>query len=176
MRHVRRLHLLRHAKSSWADDALDDHDRPLADRGRLACALLTAHLLTEAFEPGLVLASTACRVVETVEGIGGALPHGTPVRFDHRLYTEDAGDLRAAIAEVPDDVASLLVVAHNPAIEDLARDLAGDDLGEAASRLREKYPTGALATFDVVGPWTSLAGARLRTFVRPRDLSTDPEP
>lgn len=117
------------------------------------------------------MASTARRVTETVSSIGAALRPEAPVWSDERLYTGDAAIVRAVIGEVPTDVRSLLVVGHNPAIEDLARDLIGADVSGVAAAVREKYPTGALVTFGVTGEWATLADPRLLGFVRPRDLA-----
>lgn len=169
---VRHLHLLRHAKSSWADEELSDHDRPLSGRGRRACNLLAGHLASSGIAPDLVLASPARRAAETVEGISGAFRPHIPIWTDERLYTAEAADLAAVIAEVPDMARSVLLVGHNPAIEDLAEQLIDDHSSEAAIALRHKYPTGALASFEVRAPWTALTngGTRLRSFVRPRDL------
>ena len=173
---MRRLHLLRHAKSSWADEGLADRDRPLSNRGRRACDLLAAHLTAEAVAIDLVLASPARRVVDTIAGIDGALRADTPLWTDERLYTADADDLLGAVAEVPAEVRTLLVVSHNPAIEDLASRLIDDDTAPAAVLLRDKYPTGALATFALNGNWATLLDgtAKLLGFVRPRDLEGSP--
>lgn len=168
----RRLHLLRHAKSSWSDDTLADRDRRLSGRGRRACALLAAHFATEGIAPDLVLASPARRAMETVEGVSAALRPDTPIWTDERLYSADVHDLLGFIAEAPSEARSVLLVAHNPAIEDLAAQLLDDRTSDAASSLLDKYPTGALATFEVDRDWGTLVdgGTRLVSFVRPRDL------
>lgn len=168
----RRLHLLRHAKSSWADTHVADHDRLLSGRGQRACAFLAAHFATEHIAPDLVLASPARRVTETIEGIASALRPNTPIWTDERIYAADTDDLLDVIAEAPPEARSLLLVGHNPAIENLAAQLLDDRSSHGATALLHKYPTGALASFDVDGAWEGIArgGTRLVGFIRPRDL------
>jgi phosphohistidine phosphatase len=161
---VKHLLLLRHAKSSWDDPALDDHDRPLAPRGRKAATLIGARLRSDQTSVDLVLSSTALRARETVDLVA---PPGT-VEIDDRLYGASADELLQRIRQVPDEVESVMLVGHNPAIHDLAAELvAGAD-----EQALGKFPTGALATLSFTGPWRSLAPghARLVTFVKPREL------
>jgi phosphohistidine phosphatase len=163
-----RLLLLRHAKSDWGDASLRDHDRPLAGRGRKAASRMGAHLRAEDLRPDLVLCSSARRTRETCERLG--LEAETSV--EDGLYGAAADDLLARIRAVPEPVGDVLLIAHNPGVHDLAIELAGPDLGEQAVRLREKFPTGALAVFEVHGDWSGFAPgrARLATFVVPREL------
>jgi phosphohistidine phosphatase len=166
----RRLFLLRHAKSSWKQPELADHDRPLAKRGRRAADAIARHMREQDIAPELVLCSTARRARETLERIQPALATA-PVRHEPELYGASAAELLERVRGVPDGVASVLLIGHNPAIAQLALDLAGpspqrDDLGA-------KFPTGALATLVVpAASWRGLGrdGAELVAFVRPRDL------
>jgi phosphohistidine phosphatase len=166
----RRLYLLRHAKSSWKHERLPDHDRPLAGRGRRAAKAMAGHLREQAIEPELVLCSTATRARETLERIRAALGDGE-VRVERELYRAGPAVLLARLHEVPDAVGSVMVIAHNPGLEDLALLLARRE-----ARVREleaKFPTGALATLALRGSdWAGLdrASADLIAFVRPRDL------
>src|SRR5579871_5914818 len=105
---TRQLHLLRHAKSSWDDPGLDDHDRPLAARGRRAAALVGACLRDDAIRPGLVLCSTARRARETL----ALLELAVPVSFEGQLYGASAGALLERLRRAPGDVAAVLLVAH----------------------------------------------------------------
>ena len=166
----KQLHLLRHAKSSWKDSELADHDRPLAGRGRRAADALGRHLRVSAIAPELVLCSTARRARETWERIEPSLP-GTPVRYEPELYGASPTTLLKRVRGVPDDVGSVLLVGHNPAIEELASDLACPS--PLLSDLEAKFPTGALATLAApTASWRSLGHdcAELVAFVRPRDL------
>jgi phosphohistidine phosphatase len=167
---VKRIHLLRHAKSSWEDAGLADHDRPLAPRGRRATKTLAKHLSREGIAPDLVLCSTALRARETLEGLSPALGAAASVSFEDRLYGASGAELLERLREIPDTVESVMLIGHNPAIERLALDLAGS--GEAVGELERKYPTGALATLEFDGSWSALerSSGHLARFIRPRDL------
>ncbi len=164
-----RLLLMRHAKSSWDDESSPDHDRPLAKRGRGAAELMGKHLRTAGLLPDLVLCSSARRTRETLERL--QLPE-TETRFEGPLYGASDRGILAVIHESGGDAGTLLVLGHNPGMQDLAIDLAGADLGEGASRLRERFPTGALAVFETDEAWRDLAArhVRLASFVVPREL------
>ena len=166
----RRLYLLRHVKSSWTDADLADHDRPLAGRGRRAADAIADHMRAEAIAPDLVLCSTARRARETCERIGPALG-AAPVRYEAGLYGASAMSLLERLRGLPDDVGSVLLIGHNPAIEELAVALARPS--RRRRDLEVKFPTGALAT--LTGPLPSWRGldhdsVELVAFVRPRDL------
>jgi phosphohistidine phosphatase len=162
----RRLYLLRHAKSSWKESGIPDHDRPLAGRGRRAAKAMAAHLQAERVRPELVLCSSATRARQTFERVE---PLGArEVHIERELYGADAATLLARLRDVPAGVGSVMVIAHNPGLEDLTRVLARqhDELGE-------KFPTGALATLSFGDrEWASLerGTAELVDFVRPREL------
>jgi phosphohistidine phosphatase len=164
---MKRVHLLRHAKSSWKARGVPDHDRPLAPRGRRAAKTIAGHLLEQGIEPELVLCSTARRARETLERIEAVL--GTPVvRFEPELYGAIAGTLLERLRAVEDAVDSVLLIGHNPAVHQLALQLA-----HPTRELEAKFPTGALATLVFAGSgWRALApdGADLTEFVRPREL------
>jgi phosphohistidine phosphatase len=164
-----RLLLLRHAKSDWGDASLPDHDRPLAKRGRAAADRMGAHLRAEGPRPDLALCSSARRSQETCERLGLA---NLETAVEDSLYGAPDDELLARLRTLREDTGVVLLVGHNPGVQDLAIALAGPDLGEDAVRLREKFPTGALAVFDVDGAWWELAPgrARLSAFVVPREL------
>jgi phosphohistidine phosphatase len=168
---MKRLFLLRHAKSSWEDSELADHDRPLAARGRRAAKLMRGHMLREGITPGLVLCSSSRRTVETLGRIAPALDEAVPTLIEQDLYAASAERLLDRLRAVEDDVESVLLIGHNPAIEDLALTLAGS--GDKLPELRSKYPTGALATLEFDGRWNALrpGAARLTDFVSPKRLA-----
>jgi phosphohistidine phosphatase len=161
----RRLYVLRHAKSSWDDPGLSDHDRPLAKRGRRATKPLRLYLQKHEIAPELVLCSTARRARETLERIEPAL--GAPtVRREPALYAASAEALLDRLRDVPDAVTSVMLIGHSPGIEDLADTLTGSPVGS-------KFPTAALATLELLSArWgdTGPGTAKLIDFVRPRDL------
>jgi phosphohistidine phosphatase len=161
---AKRLLLLRHAKSSWDDPTLADHDRPLAARGRKAAQLIGAYLRRERIAVSLVLCSSARRARETLELVE---PPGEK-QIEPELYGASADQLLERVRQLPETSDSVMLIGHNPAIQELAACLAGDD-GELAG---QKFPTGALATLTFAGPWRALraGGAELAAFVRPREL------
>ena len=166
---MKRLFLLRHAKSSWDDPGLDDHDRPLAPRGRRATALIAEHLRRVRIGPILVLCSSAKRTRETLEGL---LPALDPVEvlIERELYGASSEGLMQRLHAVPDDVESVLLLGHQPAIQQLALHLSGD--GSELERVRAKFPTAALATLTFAGEWSELGprSAALVDYVKPKQL------
>ncbi len=157
---MKRLYVLRHAKSSWDDPSLGDHHRPLSGRGRRAADAIGRHLRAEGIEPELVLCSSSARTRETLARIG------FQGRVERELYGAGAGELIARLRDVPASVESVLVIGHNPGMHDLALALADGP--------HDKYPTGALATIDLdVGSWSAIVPGcgRLVDFVRPRELA-----
>jgi phosphohistidine phosphatase len=165
-----RLYLLRHAKSSWTQPELADHDRPLAGRGRRAAKAIARLMDEHDVAPQLVLCSTARRVRETFERIEPALGDPT-VSFEPELYGATAEDLLQRLRKVPDGTASVLLIGHNPAIEQLALALARPS--RLRSEMAAKFPTAALATLALSGAkWKELGPVRTEVvgFVRPRDL------
>ena len=187
--HGRTLVLFRHAKSAWPD--VPDHDRPLARRGVRAAPVMGRWLRNAGLVPGQVLCSTARRARETWQFAQAGLAASPPVTFDVRIYAAAPADLLALIREVPPATGTLLLIGHNPAIEDLARLLAaapgaagpgtagprtGDSHHSDLDRMRSKFPTAAIAVLRSGGTWHDLAPgrARLTAFVTPRDLGAEP--
>lgn len=166
-----RLHLLRHAKSSWDEPGLRDHDRPLAPRGRRASKLIAEHLKRSGIRPEVVLCSSAKRTRQTLTRISSAIGDEADVRIEPDLYAATAGELLAILNEVPEDVTSVMIIAHNPGIRDLALRLARP--APQTATLERKFPTAALATLELDGTWLELAprGAELVSFVKPKELS-----
>jgi phosphohistidine phosphatase len=166
---VKRLFLLRHAKSSWDDPGLDDHDRPLAPRGRRASALIAEHLRRARIGPVLVLCSSARRTRETLETVMPALDP-VKVRIERGLYGASSEDLLQRLREVPDEVESVMMVGHQPAIQELALHLAAE--GSELEQVRAKFPTAALATLTFAGEWSELGhrSAELIAYVKPKQL------
>ncbi|MFE5892927.1 SixA phosphatase family protein [Streptomyces sp. NPDC056462] len=163
---LRRLVVLRHAKSAWPE-GVADHERPLAPRG-LRDAPVAGRMLAEAdCLPDLALCSTAVRARATWELAASQWGTPPPVRHDPRLYAADVPDLLAVTQEVSAEVETLLLVGHNPGLEDLVLDLAGDDLDGALDEVRTKFPTSAIAVLAWHGTtWRALTpGTALLTGV-----------
>ena len=171
---MKTLYLLRHAKSSWSDAGLSDHDRPLAKRGRDATAALSAHMTATAISPAIVLCSTARRAQETLDGVKGAFDDDVALWSDRGLYGADDDELLAVLRELPATVPSAMLVGHNPGLQDLALELTRGGDERALARLHGKFPTGALATLTVPDTWATLKRgcATLLALVIPRELPT----
>ncbi len=171
---MRHLILLRHAKSSWDDPSLDDFDRPLAPRGIEAAKRMGREIARRGWLPASVLVSPALRTRQTWELASAELP-GTPtVEFRQPLYEATAATILAELTSVRKTTGTLLVIGHNPGMEDLARRLARDDSDPGAlARLRAKFPTAALACFAFDDAWKGLGprSARLTDFLIPKDLT-----
>jgi phosphohistidine phosphatase len=168
---VRRLWFLRHAKSAWDDASLPDVARPLAARGRRAAGAMAAWLETSEVRPELVLCSSARRARETLAIVLPALGDRFEVRVEPVVYTFDHDVLIGRIAAVPADVHRVLVIGHNPAIEQAVGMMAAR--GERLPDLLEKYPTGALAALSLeVDTWHGIGPgcATLDAFVTPHDV------
>ncbi len=167
-----RLLLLRHAKSGWDDPGIADIHRPLSKRGRRAAPAMAAFMRSAGFLPRLVLCSAAARTRETWDLVAPVL--GRPVvHYRHAIYEAPADRLLRIVRALP-DCPCVLLVGHNPGLEDLASILASADSDPTArERLDEKFPTAALAVLDLPGRWLDAGPgtARLAALVRPRDLA-----
>jgi phosphohistidine phosphatase len=172
---VKTLLLLRHAKSAWSDPRLDDHDRPLNGRGERAAKAMADHIARQGPHPDLILCSTAMRTRQTLAPLLKRLPSpAPPISLENGLYLASEDVLLARLQAVADDVPTVLLIGHNDGIGQLAADLAGSGPSEALAGVREKFPTGALATLRTPdGSWSDLksGAAKLLDFVRPRDLA-----
>ena len=171
---MKTLFLLRHAKSSWSNPGLADFDRPLNERGRRAAPLIARHLARGGLLPDLILCSAAQRTRETLALMLPALARDAAVRIESGLYEADAATLLGRLKRVETAVDCVLVIAHNPGIEDLAAGICGGGPEPMRRRMDEKFPTAALAAFALDGScWSSLreGTAILTDFVLPRDLA-----
>jgi phosphohistidine phosphatase len=168
----RQIWLLRHAKSSWDDEDLADEDRPLAPRGIRDAAAMASYLASVR-PPRLVLCSAGLRARQTLAAVLPSLGSPLDVAIESQLYTFDAGDLIERLRRLDDHVASVMLVGHNPALEELALMLTED--GQLRRRLETKFPTAALAAIELPdAPWSSLPGGQgsLTRFVVPKDLAS----
>jgi phosphohistidine phosphatase len=116
-------------------------------------------------EPDAVVLSPTARTTETLERIRGGLPEDAESWTDRRIYGASASTLLDLIRELPESVGEAMLIGHNPGLGWLAVELAGNS--PEAARMRVKYPTGALASFEIDGPWNGVAP---HTATRPRFL------
>jgi phosphohistidine phosphatase len=173
---MRRLMLLRHAKSDWTVPGARDRDRTLNARGREAAPKMGAYMARHALVPDLVVASTARRVTETLDLVLPAFETAPKVVHEARVYGAGANALLDILKETAHTTHSLLLVGHNPGIGELACALIASGDVEARQRLIEKFPTAALAVIDfAVDDWGKLhpRGGRLDRFVVPRTLEAE---
>ncbi|MFF1294358.1 MULTISPECIES: SixA phosphatase family protein [unclassified Streptomyces] len=163
---LRRLVVLRHAKSAWPE-GVPDHRRPLAPRGRRDAPAAGRALVEADFLPDLALCSTAVRARQTWDLASAQWGTPPPVRHDERLYGADAAELLDVVHEVPAEVETLLLVGHNPGLEELVLGLAGDGLDDTLERVHVKFPTSAIAVLTWRGTgWEALLpGTALLTAV-----------
>lgn len=170
---TKQLFVLRHVKSSWEDPGLDDHDRPLAPRGRRAVKVLFDYIRRNGIEPELVLCSSSRRTRETLEGIQPGGEH----LIEPELYGASPGEVLERLRRVADDVSTVMVIGHNPAMQVLVLRLAASDgrpdEGTDLAEVQRKFSTGGLATLEFDCPWGELGPgrARLTGFVRPKQVT-----
>jgi len=168
---MRTLTLLRHAKSGWDAPVARDFDRPLNARGRKAARAMGREMRRLGLGFDVVLASPAVRVTETLTELAQGYGAAVDTQFDEAVYLAPAETLLALVRAVDDSDARLLLVGHNPGMEQLALLLAG--AGALRDEIAAKYPTAALAEigFDVAH-WREVAPGkgRLARFIRPREL------
>ena len=172
---MKTLYLMRHGKSAWDDPSLDDHDRPLAPRGRKAARLVGHRLKDNGARIGLVLCSTAVRAADTADRLLEVMDApDIPVERERGLYLCGARVLLERLRDAPDSVSSLMLIAHNPDLHDLALELTGSGEERDRDALAEKFPTGACAVllFECAH-WADLdiGAGRLADFILPRKLS-----
>ena len=174
---MKKLTLLRHAKSSWDDAVTRDFDRPLNDKGKRAAAAIGAFIKRNDIVFDQVLASPAVRVIETLEHVEQASGLSMEPRWDRKIYLASSVTLLDVIRGASEDADHVLMVGHNPGMEDLIFDLVPDD-GSSTARdeVEVKYPTAALAEISLnIENWADIADncGTLDRFTRPRDLDSE---
>jgi phosphohistidine phosphatase len=144
---VKHLLLLRHAKSSWSDSQVPDEDRPLSARGERAALVMGRYLRQQGIPIDLALCSPARRTLETWALAATQIDELVPTETDSALYMQGHDAILSRIAQVPDSLAAVIVVGHNPDLERLAVRLAAEADEDTLSEMRRKYPTGGLARY-----------------------------
>jgi phosphohistidine phosphatase len=166
------LILFRHAKSSWTDN-VEDHERSLAERGRRVAPAMAKWLAGKGLKPTLALVSTARRTQETWSLAAPELGRVTK-RDVGEIYEAPAERILDAIHAVEPSVASLLILGHNPGMEDLARLMMAGDGGKAGAEMRKKFPTAGIAVLSLpIADWTEVRWhiATLADFATPKSLT-----
>lgn len=163
---MKTLLVLRHAKSSWDDQNLDDHDRPLNARGERDAPRMGRLARKKRLSVELIISSDALRARLTAEAVADAIGYGGQILLDPRLYHASAADILAVLrGAVDDNVTTVMIVGHNPGLEDLVARLTGDPEG---------LPTAALAQIALpIERWPDLTASTRGTLVglwRPKEL------
>jgi phosphohistidine phosphatase len=171
---TRTLYLLRHAKSSWDQPGLADHERRLAERGQQALTVLARYAEQHEINPDLILCSSSVRTRQTLQGV---LPgHGALI--EHDLFFAGQDRLLDRLRQVDSELSSVMIVGHNPALQMLTLKLAGRERADRASGseglddIRRKLPTGSLVTLSFDASWAELGpgAAALVDYARPKAL------
>lgn len=168
------LGLFRHAKSDWHDPRARDFDRPLNGRGKKGAAVMGRHIRDHGAVWDRIIASPAIRCAETIEIACEAAGRPVAVNWDRRIYLASSATLADLLRETEGDPRSILMVGHNPGLEDLIFDLVPDD---GSSPLRDvvevKFPTAAFAVLELdIDRWSDLTDkcGKLVHLTRPRDI------
>ncbi|MFK7841243.1 MAG: histidine phosphatase family protein [Sphingorhabdus sp.] len=174
---MKKLTLLRHAKSSWDDPVDRDFDRPLNEKGKRAAAVMGRFIQSHGLTFDQILASPAVRVIETLENVEEASGLSMEPTWDRKIYLASSATLLDVLRGANPDADHILMVGHNPGLEDLIFDLVPDDgTSPARDKVETKYPTAALAEITLTtDSWAEITEkcGNLDRFTRPRDL--DPE-
>jgi phosphohistidine phosphatase len=162
---MKTLSILRHAKSSWRDESLDDHDRPLNKRGTRDAPRMGELIREQGLVPDTILSSTARRARDTALAVAAAAGFPDDVRFTRQLYGAGPGAYLAALRELPAACGHAMVVGHNPGLEELLALVTGEP---------HALPTAGLAVVELpIDSWSDLdppPGGSLRALWKPRDL------
>jgi phosphohistidine phosphatase len=163
---MKTLLVLRHAKSSWNDPALDDHERPLSKRGRRDGPRMGELVREYGLMPDVLMSSDAVRARLTAQAMAEAARYAGQILLDRRLYMASPADIRSLLRTVPDKAETVMIVGHNPGLEDLVAQLTGK---------RQDLPTAALAQIVLpIDRWRDLKRSARRTLAghwRPKDLT-----
>ena len=165
--------LLRHAKSDRGNPGVRDHDRTLNARGRETAPRIGAYMASHALVPDLVLCSTATRARETWDLVAAAFSPAPNIVQEARIYQNDPAVLLDIVRSMRPDVERLLLVGHNPSFQVFAEEIVASGHGDARQRLREKFPTAALAVIDfAVEAWDRVHphSGRIDRLITPRLL------
>ena len=170
---MKKLSFIRHAKSDWTSSLVSDHDRRLADRGQRASKIMRDFFETTNKNFDSVFSSTALRAVETIEIIKPAIKD-TEIMYKKDLYTFDDHMMLEFISKITDEISSVLIVGHNPAIQETVLRLSDSDQNSnLLSRVEHKYPTAAFCTLtSTIENWAHAGDTmfKIQEFICPKEL------
>ena len=164
----KKLILLRHAKSSWSDPQCSDHDRTLNKRGKRDAPRMAEWLCSQGILPHRILSSTATRARKTAESVYAATVESCDLLFDRRLYLSTPNQMLQLVQNTPEAVRCLMLVGHNPGMEDLTAQLAGE---------WHRFPTATASVFELdIETWAEASRqmhATLLALYRPKEIGLD---
>ncbi|MER5524334.1 histidine phosphatase family protein [Streptomyces sp. NPDC002677] len=166
----RRIVFFRHAKADWPQ--VTDHERPLAERGRMDAAIAGRKLADSGIAFDLALCSTSVRTRETWKLAVHELAHRPKTVYEERVYDASPGELIAVLNEVPDDAQDVILIGHNPGVHGVTEILAGSSEDDARDRMNSRgFPAAAFAVMTFEGSWKSLepGAATLADYWAPSD-------
>ena len=162
---MKKIFLMRHAKSSWKDSNIPDHDRPLKKKGEKDAKAMGKMLKSKKLSPDVILCSSAERAKQTAALFKDAISFDEKIELDDKLYMAEISDLITAIKKAPKKAKSVMVIGHNPGLEALLQTLTGKV---------ETFPTSAIAYISVpIDEWSDLSvevDGKLKKLWRPKDL------
>jgi len=167
------LSLLRHAKSSWKDPTIADHDRPLNTRGRTEAPVMGKAMTEHGLDPDLVLCSTARRTRDTLQLVLPELKTEPKIVYEDGLYHGTPQEMLDLLREVAAPASQVLLVGHNPELQSFALDLIGSGAKHLKDRLEAKYPTAGLVVVRFqAGAWKDIAvnSGKLELLLAPSDV------
>ena len=163
---MKTLLVLRHAKSSWKDPALSDHDRPLNKRGKRDAPRMGHLLVREGLVPDLIISSSAVRAVTTTESVALACNYESQIKYTRHLYHAWPASYLEVLREIPNDYQRVMVVGHNPGMEELVEEVTGEWV---------RMPTAALAQISLdIDRWSDLSFDDIAPLIhvwRPKEMS-----
>ena len=170
---MKTIFLLRHAKSSWDDITLDDFDRPLSHRGIKSCEKIGKFIKKKKIIPVIVYCSNAIRAKQTWELTNRIIKKKENIFFSNALYMANLNSFITFVHKTIDSFSSLMIVSHNPGIENFALELIKNKKNKFYDNISMKYPTAALAIilFDEK-KWSNIkiGTGKIIDFIKPRDL------
>lgn len=163
---MKTLLLMRHAKSDWADAALRDFDRPLAERGEHDAPRMAKALKERGPIPDVIISSTAARARQTAETVVKAGELDARLEFNGAIYEASTSELMNLVRKIPDEDACAMLIGHNPGFEGLVARLSQD---------AERMPTAAIACIEFqIDRWGDVEDGqgRLKFLMTPRTISS----
>lgn len=168
---LRNLYLLRHAKSDWIPTS-NDHDRPLNQRGIKEAKKMARYIKTYEISPSLVICSSSQRTQETFKIIKPFINPEPNISIETEIYTFDPSKLLWRISQIPNEILSVMIIGHSPALQQVSLYLTQPN--HIRTQLRDSFPTSCLAILDIQDKqWEQIEAqdARLSAFIKPSDLS-----